>query len=95
MNTVRIFLAIVNQHSMHLVQFDTKAAFSYGDLEEELYMEQPEGFVRNDKVCELDNSLYGLKQAPRMWSKKFDSFFKLFKLQQASIDRCLYHNEDR
>ena len=43
MNTVRMFLAIANQHDMCIVQFDVKTAFLYGDLDEKLYMEQPEG----------------------------------------------------
>ena len=96
MNTVRMFLAIANQHDMHIVQFDIKTAFLYGDLEETLFMEQPEGYVTNpNKVCKLVKSLYGLKQAPRQWNKKFDSFLKLFHLRQASIDKCLYFNDDR
>lgn len=96
MNTIRMFLAIVNQESMHLMQFDVKTAFLYGDLDEQLYMEQPDGYSKGDnKVCKLVKSLYGLKQAPRQWNKKFDNFLKLFDLNQASVDRCLYFNKDR
>ena len=54
---------------------DVKNAFLNGDLEEEIYMEQPEGCVvpgKEKKVCKLVKSLYGLKQAPKQWHNKFD-----------------------
>ena len=53
-------------------------AFLYGELEKELYLEQPEGFVtagREKEVCRLRKSLYGLKQVPRAWNTKFNEFF--------------------
>ena len=52
-------------------------AFLYGDLEEEIYMKQPEGFVvkgKKELVCKLKKSLYGLKQSPKMWYQKFDTY---------------------
>ena len=95
MNAIRMLLAIANQESMHIVQFDIKTAFLYGDLEETLFMEQPEHYVSDpNKVCKLNKSLYGLKQAPRQWNKKFDSFLKLFELKQSNIDKCIYYNSD-
>ena len=54
---------------------DVKTAFLNGDLDEEIYMVQPEGFVvpgQENKVCKLRKSLYGLKQAPKKWYEKFD-----------------------
>ena len=54
-----------------------KTTFLHGDLEEEIYMQQPEGFKetgKEDYVCLLKRSLYGLKQSPRQWYKQFDSF---------------------
>lgn len=52
MTTIRMFLAIASQNSMHLIQFDVKTAFLYGDLEEELYMEQPDNYQKDsNKVC--------------------------------------------
>jgi len=56
---------------------DVKITFLHGNLEEEIYMKQPDGFLvegKEDYVCRLRKSLYGLKQAPRQWYKKFESF---------------------
>ena len=50
---------------------DVKTAFLNGDLEEEIYMVQPEGYIapgQENKVCKLKKSLYGLKQAPKQWA---------------------------
>jgi hypothetical protein len=55
---------------------DVKNDFLHGDLSEDIYMEQPPGFIHNSSlVCRLKKSLYGLKQAPRAWYTKMDSFF--------------------
>ena len=54
---------------------DVKATFLNGDLDEDVYMEQPIGFVevgKEDLVCKLNKSIYGLKQASRWWYLKFD-----------------------
>jgi hypothetical protein len=56
---------------------DVKTTFLYGDLEEEIYMKQPESFVvkgKKELVCKLNKSLYGLKQSPRMLYQKFDTY---------------------
>lgn len=96
MNTIRLFLAVANQKQLDIVQFDIKTAFLYGELEEELYMEQPEEYSTDqNKVCKLNKSLYGLKQAPRQWNRKFDAFLKEFKLQQSEIDKCFYFNHEK
>jgi hypothetical protein len=56
---------------------DVKTTFLHGDLEEEIYMKQPEGFVvkgKKEYVCKLKKSLYGLKQSHRMWYQNFDTY---------------------
>ena len=55
---------------------DVKYTFLHGDLQEEIYMEQPPSYVQNDSIliCRLKKSLYGLKQAPRAWYAKMDNF---------------------
>jgi hypothetical protein len=70
-------LSIVASHDLELEQLDVKTAFLHGELEEDIYMDQPEGFIVPGKekyVYKLKRSLYGLKQSPRQWNKRFDSF---------------------
>ena len=76
---------------------DVKTAFLYGELDEEIYMKQPKGFVlegKEHKVYKLVKSLYGLKQTPKQWHQKFDEtiFSFGFKLNQA--DKCVYQKFD-
>eukprot|EP00268_Persea_americana_P012745 TRINITY_DN15453_c0_g2_i2.p1 TRINITY_DN15453_c0_g2~~TRINITY_DN15453_c0_g2_i2.p1 ORF type:complete len:405 (+),score=42.66 TRINITY_DN15453_c0_g2_i2:606-1820(+) len=76
---------------------DVKTAFLNGDLEEEIYMDQPEGYVikgQEHKVCRLLMSLYGLKQAPKQWHMKFDEVILSngFKLNEA--EKCIYYKSD-
>ena len=57
---------------------DVKTIFLYGELEEEIYVEQPDGYKipgQENKVCRLIKSLYELKQAPKQWHEKFDTTF--------------------
>nr|GEV65698.1 hypothetical protein [Tanacetum cinerariifolium] len=73
--TIRLLLAIDDIHNLVIHQMDVKTAFLNGDLDEEVYMKQPKGFVmpgNEHKVCKLVKSLYGLKQAPKQWHQKFD-----------------------
>ncbi|KAL2227745.1 UNVERIFIED_CONTAM: Retrovirus-related Pol polyprotein from transposon TNT 1-94 [Sesamum indicum] len=72
---------------------DVKTTFLYGELEEEIYMEQPEGFVAHGnehKVCKLVKSLYGLKQAPKQWHEKFDKTILAFGFTVNENDKCIY-----
>ncbi|CAA7059282.1 unnamed protein product [Microthlaspi erraticum] len=94
--SIRILMSLVVQEDMELEQMDVKTSFLHGDLDQELYMEQPEGFEVNpgkDQVCLLKKSLYGLKQAPRQWNKKFDTFMKNQKFTRSGHDLCMYVKE--
>src|SRR5688572_29625408 len=73
--SIRMLIALAAIYGLEIHQMDVKTTFLNGDLEEEIYMEQPEGFVvpgKEKKVCRLIKSLYGLKQAPKQWHAKFD-----------------------
>lgn len=91
--TIRLVLSMVATEDLFLEQLDVKTAFLHGDLEEDIYMHQPEGFVVQGKegsVCRLKKSLYGLKQAPRQWYKKFDSFMCSVGYIRCQADHCCY-----
>eukprot|EP00253_Pinus_taeda_P007561 PITA_07561 len=75
--SIRLILSIVATFDFEVEQMDVKTTFLHRDLEKEIYMKQPEGFVvkgKKELVCKLKKSLYGLKQSPRMWYQKFDTF---------------------
>ena len=70
-----------------------KMAFLNGDLEEEVYMKQPEGFSSSDGehlVCKLQKSIYGLKQASRQWYLKFHNVISSFGFVENDMDQCIY-----
>ena len=77
LTSIRFFLSIATTFDHEVEQLDVKTTFLHGDLEEEIYMKQPEGFVvkgKKELVCKLKKSLYGLKQSPRMWYQNFDTY---------------------
>jgi hypothetical protein len=73
---------------------DVKTVFFNGELEEEIYMTQPDEFVvkgQEDKVCKLMKSLYGLKQAPKQWHEKFNVTLISADFSVNEADRCVYY----
>ena len=76
-SSIRALFALVAIEDLELHQLDVKTAFLHGELEEEIFMKQPEGFEvagKESHVCRLKRSLYWLKQSPRRWYKRFDFF---------------------
>jgi hypothetical protein len=93
MSSIRVILSLAASLSLEIDQFDVKTAFLHGNLEEEIYMEQPDGFKAKGKeslVCRLKKSLYGLKQAPRQWYKKFESFMINHGYNKTTADHCVF-----
>jgi reverse transcriptase-like protein len=77
--SIRAVISIAAEMGWQIHQMDVKTAFLNGIIEEEVYIEQPEGFEvheRDSHVCRLRKALYGLKQAPRAWYSKIDEHFK-------------------
>ncbi|KAK8935961.1 hypothetical protein KSP39_PZI012924 [Platanthera zijinensis] len=86
MTTIRLILAIAAYFCFPVYQLDVKSAFLNGELTEEVYVTQPQGFEikgEENKVYRLLKALYGLKQAPRAWNHNIDSY-----LQQEGFTRC-------
>ena len=93
LKSVRIMLAIAAFFDYEIWQMDVKTAFLNGNIEEELYMIQPKGFVDPkdvNKVCKLQRSIYGLKQASRSWNLRFDEVIKSFGFVQTYGEACIY-----
>ncbi|KAH9755120.1 hypothetical protein KPL71_015668 [Citrus sinensis] len=97
LTTVRVVLAMCATFDLHLEQLDVKTAFLHGELEEKIYMLQPEGFAETRKenlAYRLNKYLYGLKQAPRCWYKRFDSFIMSLGYNRLSSDHCAYYKRN-
>ena len=91
--TVRTVLCLAASLKLPIYQFDVKSAFLNGELEEEVYVSQPEGFViqgSETKVYRLKKALYGLKQAPRAWYKRIDSYFLKNGFERSENEPTLY-----
>ena len=92
-DSLRVLFSIASVLDLELYQFDVKTAFLHGDLDEELYVEQPEGFVQPGRerfVWRLKKPLYGLKQSSRKWNEKFNSFLIQLGLTRSTADPCIY-----
>ena len=91
---VRLFISLAASYNWDLHQLDIKNVFLYGDLQEEVYMEQPPGFVAQGeigRVCCLRKSLYGLKQSPHAWFGKFSQAVKEFDMHKSKSDYSVFY----
>jgi hypothetical protein len=80
MEAICFLLAYACSKNVKVYQMDVKLAFLNGKLEEDVYIEQPEGFQLSENtnyVCKLKKALYGLKQAPRAWYSILDKYLQL------------------
>ncbi|GJS74497.1 retrovirus-related pol polyprotein from transposon TNT 1-94 [Tanacetum coccineum] len=93
LEAIRIFLANVASKNMTVYQMDVKTAFLNGELKEEVYVSQPEGFVDPDRphhVYRLKKALYGLKQAPRAWYDTLSKFLLAQGFSKGVVDPTLF-----
>jgi hypothetical protein len=93
MEAIRLILAYACSKNIKVYQMDVKSTFLNGDLEEEVYIEQPEGFQLSEKenyVCRLKKALYGLKQAPRAWYSRLDRYLQQQGFKKGNADNNLY-----
>ena len=90
--TVRVMLSIALSKGWSIRQFDFNNAFLNGDLQEHVYMQQPEGYQSSNSqlVCKLQKALYGLKQAPRAWFTKLSSTLHQFGFNSTKSDTSLF-----
>nr|GFA18477.1 ribonuclease H-like domain, reverse transcriptase, RNA-dependent DNA polymerase [Tanacetum cinerariifolium] len=91
--TIRILLALVSSHGWRVHHLDVKSAFLNGWLEEEVYVTQPEGYVKAnhpEKVYKLSKVLYGLRQAPRAWNSRLDKCLKGLNFTRCGLEYGVY-----
>lgn len=91
--TIRLMLHIAVSKGWSIKQLDVSSAFLHGELDEPVFMTQPEGFVdpqRPNHVCRLSKALYGLKQAPRAWFNTFSHFLIDFGFSCSKSDPSLF-----
>lgn len=92
--SIRYLLAIAAKHNLQIDQMDAVSAFLQGEIDDVIYMLQPQGFSDGtNKVCRLKKSLYGLKQASRVWNAKLNSALIKFGLQRSKLDPCIYYRQ--
>lgn len=78
MDTMKMILALAAQKGWGVFQLDVKSAFLHGELEEDVFVEQPQGYEvkgKENMVYKLHKALYGLKQAPRAWFSRIETYF--------------------
>ncbi|KAJ0590430.1 putative RNA-directed DNA polymerase [Helianthus annuus] len=93
METVRLMLALAAYQGWEVHHLDVKSAFLHGDLKEEVYVSQPEGFIKpgdEGKVYRLSKALYGLRQAPRAWNTKLDQTLKSLNFKKCTLESAIY-----
>jgi hypothetical protein len=93
MTSISTILILVVVEDLHLEQLDVKKTFIHGDLEEEIYMQNPQGYEfkgKENSVCRLKKSLYGLNKAPREWYLKLDRFMTEQGYSRCHYNHCVY-----
>ena len=95
-DTIRVGLCVANSKWFKVHQMDVDTAFLVPNVEEEIYMEQPQGFIdaeHPDYVLKVEKSLYGLKQASKAWYDELKNFIVSIGFTQSAVDPCLFINK--
>lgn len=93
--SIRFLIALAVKNQLKIHQMDAITAFLQGEIDTEIFIEQPDGFKDDsNRVCKLNRAMYGLKQAGRVWNKKLDSTLKNFGLKSSCMDPCIYYAND-
>ena len=98
LESIRILLAIASHLNFKLYQMDVKSALLNGMLQEEIYVEQPKGFVnphRPDDVYKLKRALYGFKQAPKAWYDRLTTYLIEHGFTRGFADTTLFIRNDK
>jgi hypothetical protein len=93
MEAIHLLLAYACSKNIKMYQMDVKSSFLNGELEEEVYIEQPEGFQLSENayyVCKLKNAMYGLKEDPRAWYSRLDKYLHQARFRKGSAENNLY-----
>ena len=94
--TIRLLLTIASYEDLIVKHYDVKTAFLNGELTEEIYMRQPEGFIEignENMVCKLNKSIYGLKQSARVWNLTLDKYLLEMGFNKGEADACFYYRK--
>ncbi|KAJ9560140.1 hypothetical protein OSB04_005300 [Centaurea solstitialis] len=97
LETIRILLALASSRGWKVHHLDVKSAFLNGNLEEEVYVTQPEGYVKAnhpEQVYKLSKALYGLRQAPRAWNSRLDKCLKGLKFERCGLEHAVYTRKE-
>jgi hypothetical protein len=89
----KLLFAIAAAYDLEIEQMDVKTAFLYGDIDVEVYVDQPDGFHesgQSDKVCKLRKALYGLKQSPRVWYLTLTTYLESLGFKPLTSDNCIF-----
>lgn len=97
-SSIRAMLAFAAKENLAIQQIDIKTAFLNSPIEEEVYVEQPEGFLisgRETYVCKLKRCLYGLKQASRAWNQHITAILLKLGFNQSEQDPCIFYHKEK
>ncbi|UYV75442.1 hypothetical protein LAZ67_13000282, partial [Cordylochernes scorpioides] len=94
--SLRTIVALAIQQNLIIKTYDVKTAYLYGELEETVYMRQPDGFMQKgeeNKVCKLEKSLYGLTQSGKCWNKKINEILYQLGMIRTKCDPCVFKHQ--